>query len=267
MNRPGDAEILIAARSALLDALEALTDQRAALVLIGAQAIYLHTGAAPVALAEATKDTDLAVDPRALHDYPLLEEAMQRAGFYLNRTDPQPGSWLSARVDLMVPELLAGLGERRDTPGRLLDKDAHDVYRLLRATETVTLATALAELQGNELARSVTDEAIVYLERLFAAGPEALGAMMGLKYAYTPKFIARERFPAFPRSGAAGLRTCCRPARGRVAAVHVEADDVARASARSRRSTWDWRVSYRIGTAIRLVSGRMIVAAQQANEI
>ena len=181
MSRPGDAEILVAARSALLDALETLTDQQAALVLIGTQAIYLHTGAAPVALAEATKDTDLAVDPRALHDYPRLEEAMQRAGFYRNRTDPQPGSWLSARGipgDLMVPELLAGLGERRDTPGRLLDKDAHDVYRLLRATETVTLATALAELQGNELAGSVTDEAIVYLERLFAAGPEALGAMM-----------------------------------------------------------------------------------------
>ena len=244
MNRPGDAEILIAARSALLDALEALADQCGALVLIGAQAIYLHTGDAPVALAEATKDSDLAVDPRALHDEPLLEEAMKRAGFHRNLIDPQPGSWLSPSgipVDLMVPALLAGgsgrrggripphsrhatrcatglepavvdhapmtirsldpedtrsaeievagpaalliaklhkLGERQNMPGRLLDKDAHDVYRLLVATETLTLASALAELRGSELAGSVTKEAMTYLEQLFAPGPEALGATM-----------------------------------------------------------------------------------------
>lgn len=61
MSRAGDADLLVAARSALLDALEALADQRDALVLIGAQAIYLHTGAAVVALAEATKDSDLAI--------------------------------------------------------------------------------------------------------------------------------------------------------------------------------------------------------------
>jgi hypothetical protein len=244
MNPPGDVDVLVAARSALLDALDALADQREALVLIGAQAIYLHTGAVPVALGEATKDTDLAIDPRALSDDPLLEEAMQRAGFHRNLTDPQPGSWLSPRgipVDLMVPAALAGeggrrgaripphsrhatrrapgleaavvdhapmtitaldphdtravemevagpaallvaklhkLGERRDTPERLLDKDAHDVYRLLVAVDTGPLGTALVELGRSELAGSVTDEAIVYLEQLFASGPEALGSMM-----------------------------------------------------------------------------------------
>lgn len=113
MNRPGDAEILVAARRALLVALEALDAQRSALVLIGAQAIYLHTGGAPVALAEATKDTDLAIDPRVLHDFPLIEEAMRRAGFEPNPIGRQPGSWLSPDgipVDLMVPEMLAGQG-------------------------------------------------------------------------------------------------------------------------------------------------------------
>src|SRR5215210_2872737 len=106
MSPAGDTDLLVEARTALLDALDALAEQREALVLIGAQAIYLHTGAAPVALAEATKDTDLAVDPRVLNNDPLLEEAMQRAGFHRNLTDPQPGSWLSPRgipVDLMVP--------------------------------------------------------------------------------------------------------------------------------------------------------------------
>lgn len=244
MNRPGEADILVAARSALLDALEALADQKAALVLIGAQAIYLHTGGAPVALAEATKDSDLAVDPRLLSDNPRLEEAMERAGFRPNLADPQPGSWVSPRgipVDLMVPSRLSGeggrrggripphdrratrrasgleaavvdhapmviksldpddprsaevevagpaallvaklhkLGERQNLPGRLFDKDAHDVYRLLVATATDTLASGLAELRGSELAGSVTQEAMAYLEQLFVSGPDALGAMM-----------------------------------------------------------------------------------------
>jgi hypothetical protein len=70
------------------------------------------------------------------------------------------------------------LGERRDTPDRLLDKDAHDIYRLLVAAGTDTLATALAKLQADELADRVTDEAIVCLEQLFASGPEALGSTM-----------------------------------------------------------------------------------------
>jgi hypothetical protein len=244
MSVPGDADILVAARSALLDALEALHDQRDALVLIGAQAIYLHTGAASVALGEATKDSDLAVDPRALSDSPLLDDAMQRAGFHRNLTEPQPGSWLSPSgipVDLMVPAALAGsggrrgaripphsrhatrrtpgleaavvdhapmtitaldpddrrsavievagpaallvaklhkLGERQGRPDRLLDKDAHDIYRLLAATDTGSLSRTLADLRKDELAGATTTEAIHYLDQLFASGPDALGSTM-----------------------------------------------------------------------------------------
>jgi hypothetical protein len=54
MNRNGDADLLVAARGALLDALVALREHLDAVIVVGAQAIYLHTGAAPVALAEAT---------------------------------------------------------------------------------------------------------------------------------------------------------------------------------------------------------------------
>lgn len=116
MSAPGDAELLTAARAALLDALDALAGHLDALVLIGAQAVYLHTGAAPVALAEATKDSDLAIDQRVLSDDPLLEEAMADAGFHRDLLHPQPGSWLSPSgipVDLMVPEALAGGSGRR----------------------------------------------------------------------------------------------------------------------------------------------------------
>jgi hypothetical protein len=116
MSPAGDADLLVAARSALLDALTALAAHREALVLIGAQAIYLHTDAAAVALAETTKDSDLAVDPRELHDAPLLDDAMEKAGFRLDTTHPQPGSWISPAgipVDLMVPTALAGDRGRR----------------------------------------------------------------------------------------------------------------------------------------------------------
>jgi len=49
---PGAADIFVAARSALLDALLALGDHTDMVTIIGAQAIYLHTGAthAPVSL-------------------------------------------------------------------------------------------------------------------------------------------------------------------------------------------------------------------------
>jgi len=117
MNPPGaQPDQLVAARRALLDALGALQPHLDALVLIGAQAIYLHTGAANVTLAETTKDSDLALDTRALPDTPLLEHAMQQAGFRLDPDSPQPGSWLSRDyipVDLLVPAALAGPGGRR----------------------------------------------------------------------------------------------------------------------------------------------------------
>jgi len=79
MNQPGGADLLLAARSALLDALEALKEHINAVIVVGAQAIYLHTGAAPVALAEATKDCDLVLDTRELAPEPLLEDAMRAA--------------------------------------------------------------------------------------------------------------------------------------------------------------------------------------------
>ncbi len=92
MSTIGDTELLVAARRALLDALEALQAHRDSVIVIGAQAVYMHTGAAEVALAEATKDSDLALDARSLADSPLLEEAMRAAGFQLDPHSRQPGT-------------------------------------------------------------------------------------------------------------------------------------------------------------------------------
>jgi len=126
---PGADEVLVAARSALLDALMALGDHAEEVTLIGAQAIYLHTGAADVALAETTKDSDLVFDPRDLVDGPLLEEAMTAAGFRQSLESPQPGAWLSPAgipVDLMVPE---GVGSRMAGRAETFVGDADTVAR------------------------------------------------------------------------------------------------------------------------------------------
>ena len=107
---PGVRDEYRIARRVLLDALEALKDHRDAVILVGAQAIYLHTGASPVAVAEFTTDADLALDPGALRTEPQLERAMSDAGF--TRKSDQPGIWWSSpdtiEVDLLVPEAVAG---------------------------------------------------------------------------------------------------------------------------------------------------------------
>jgi hypothetical protein len=106
----------IAARRTLLDALQALEAQRDALVLVGAQAVYLYTGEADVPIATQTKDSDLAVIPADLHDAPTLDDAMRVAGFLQDITEHQPGAWLSPDgipVELLVPATLHRGGGRR----------------------------------------------------------------------------------------------------------------------------------------------------------
>jgi hypothetical protein len=248
MSNPGDADdLLIRARSALLDALDALGAHRDSIVVIGAHAIYLHTAGAAVVVAEATKDSDLAIDPRTLQNEPLIEKAMERAGFYPDPEKNQPGAWLNPDgipVGLMVPEALAGgggkrargarvpphdnhamrrargleaavvdnelmvvgaldasdprrhevrvaataalvvakvhkIGERaKDKPDRLVDKDAHDVYRVLVHMPTAALAADFRQLLSDELAGEVTAQAVELLKDLFAAGPDAVGSLM-----------------------------------------------------------------------------------------
>jgi hypothetical protein len=238
----GDADLLIRARSVLLDALIALKAHRDSVIVIGAQAIYLHTGGAAVAVAEATKDSDLGIDMRTLGDDPLIEEAMRKAGFDQDPTAGQPGAWLSPDgipVDLMVPDSGAGkgtrsvqapphdkralrraigleaavvdnalmdipalgsendrvvearvagpaallvaklhkLGDRQQTPSRLVDKDAYDIYRLLVAVSTEELSRELVRLLADAYAGEVTLAALGFLGELFGSA-DSVGSVM-----------------------------------------------------------------------------------------
>lgn len=237
------------ARRGLLDALDALQDHLDAIILVGAQAIYLHTGEADVALAVFTTDGDLVIDPSILGTAPLIEAALTSGGFEpLKDKDGQRvvGSWITdfdVAVDLMVPAEVAGSGKKssrgveapphdryamrrtrglegalveyrvteivspepndsrsfevkvagpaallvaklhkisdrlEQPPDRRDDKDAHDVYRLLRRVETATLAGGLQRLLGRPASKVVATEAIGMLRELFGS-INAVGSLM-----------------------------------------------------------------------------------------
>ena len=227
---PGDFDdMYVRARSALLDATDALAPQLDSIVLVGAQAIYLHTGAADLAIAEFTTDADFSVEPGTLSDSPLLGSLLTERGFTPRE---HPGGWLSPSgvyVDIMVPEALAGRGtrsadlgvhgkraarralglegalvdrqphtivaldpqdartvtmnvagpgallvaklqklwERTTNEDRVKDKDALDVFRILRAVPTADLARRLALLRASPEAATVAGSAVRQLDELF----------------------------------------------------------------------------------------------------
>ncbi len=227
----------IAARETLLDAVQAVEPHRDAVILVGAQAIYVHTEKADAdfAISPFTYDADLVLDPGLLQDKPTIVEAMGRAGFELG---DQPGLYTrndSAKVDLLVPEAAGGPGRRaarlgphgnraamkvhglegalvshtkrqitslvpassRSTilkvagPGALLvskvhkiderlddpddrrrlplQKDAFDIYRLLRAIDTAELASEFRRLRAHTISSSVTSGALSAFQNLFGS--------------------------------------------------------------------------------------------------
>ncbi len=233
-------ELYILARTVLLDALEALGAHRDAIVLVGAQAVYLHVGAADLAVRPYTTDGDLVLDPARLGEIPPLERALTEAGFLPKRSDTV-GVWITKRpessgsqaevcVDLLVPagvspgkgrraarltghDALAArkviglegalvdvelrkIGALSEDDGRVFDvqvagpaallvaklikiddrigterysdKDALDVIRLLRGTDTDQLADRMNRLLGDARCVEVTTRALAVLERDFA---------------------------------------------------------------------------------------------------
>lgn len=175
---PPDPEY-VAARRVLLNALTALADHRDALVVVGAQAIYLHTGSADLdqTVAPYTTDGDLAVNPSLLGDDPALEAAMTGAGFHLS---PQPGGhvepgiWITQAtidgvpydvpVDLIVPEGVATGGGRR---GARLGPHGKRAAR-----RAVGLEAALVDNTPITLTSLEPDDSRVVTARV--AGPAAL---------------------------------------------------------------------------------------------
>lgn len=167
-------ELTLLARQVLLDAIEALGAHRDAIVLVGAQAVYLHVGDADLAVAPYTTDGDLVLDPAALGEIPPLERALLDAGFLPKKAD-SVGIWITYRpsshsrktevaIDLLVPEGVSpGKGRRA---ARLAGHDAR------AARKVVGLEGALVDNDRMKLGALAEGDDRVFEVRV--AGPAAL---------------------------------------------------------------------------------------------
>jgi hypothetical protein len=161
----------VLARRVLLDALQALGEQRSAVVLVGAQAIYLHTGDADLAVAPYTTDGDVAIDPSRLRNDPKLAEALGGAGFSADTryvgtwimSRPLEGKSVEVKIDLMVPEAVGGPGRR----GARLGPHGNRAARKARGLE----ATLVDQQQRTIEALEDEDERAF---EVAVAGPAAL---------------------------------------------------------------------------------------------
>lgn len=143
----------IEAREVLLDALESLGDQRGAVIIAGAQAVYLRTGESAFlgGVQAYTTDADLVLDPSSIGEDPKLEAAMAKAGLTLMKvgdTAVEPGIWIKpsalapagiVAVDLIVPEGLAPPGGRR---GARLGTHGNRAARKIRGLEAAVVDTS-----------------------------------------------------------------------------------------------------------------------------
>lgn len=174
MKRCGVDELYILAREVLLDALDALARHRNAIVLVGAQAIYLHVGDADLAVSPFTTDGDLVLNPDTLGENPALEKALAQAGFAPKAAD-SVGIWIAERetsslpkvnvaIDLLVPRSVSPGGGRRA---------AHLLGHSHRAARIVSgLEGALVD-NDQHILTSLSNSASRKIE-ISVAGPAAL---------------------------------------------------------------------------------------------
>lgn len=165
--------LYVAARRVLLDALQALAAHRSALILVGAQAVYLRTRASTLIVAPFTRDADLAINPGSLAPKPALEVLMAGADFR-PIGGGQVGSWVRStlisgvdheiEVDLLVPEGVAGGSGRRS-----VELPGHD--RLV-ARRTLGLEAAL--IDNGPLRVAALEEGDARAYDIAVAGPGAL---------------------------------------------------------------------------------------------
>lgn len=183
---PGETEFdyapeYVTARAVLLDALDALYPHLPTIIIVGAQAVYLHTGAGDLVGPPMTTDGDLALNVNSLQCNPEITAAMTAADF---RPGRNPGRWTGrgdVAVDIMVAPFQSGRTARdarsarlvghekwaaRTTAGqRVKQKDSLDMLRLLQAVETDDLIAGVRLHLADEHAREVTIQALNFLKR------------------------------------------------------------------------------------------------------
>ncbi|MDR1431528.1 MAG: hypothetical protein LBI99_05355, partial [Propionibacteriaceae bacterium] len=131
-----------AARRVLLDALNALRDHLDNLILVGAQAVYLHTGEGTLAVPPMTTDGDLALNTQRLAGSPEIAQTLITAGF---APGSNPGHWLGARsiaIDIMVVPYQAGTTSK-SARGARIPPHAKNVGRIAPGLEPALIDNAI----------------------------------------------------------------------------------------------------------------------------
>jgi hypothetical protein len=95
----------------------------------------------------------------------------------LESSDRRQFELLVAGPTALLVSKLHKFGDRQEDGNRLDDKDAHDIYRLMRAVPTAVFAEKMEVLQHHEVAGDVTLVAVDLLDALFGS-PLSLGSSM-----------------------------------------------------------------------------------------
>jgi hypothetical protein len=161
----------VRARKILLDALVGLAEHLNAVILVGAQAIYLHVGEGDLAIAPYTTDGDIALNPAALAGDPKIDALMRRAGFTPDPDRSHVGTWLApggVPVDLLVPEAVAGRGSRSadlGPQGNRIARRAKGLEAALVDNVTMTM-TALDPADGRRISVAVAGPTALLIAKL-----------------------------------------------------------------------------------------------------
>jgi len=191
MNQPGDQE-LVRARTGLLDAIQALEPQLESLILVGAQAIYLHTQSISLPVAATTSDADIVFDPDLLLSDPTVGEAMTEAGFVPNSLEDAVGSWVSSSgvpIDLMVPVSIGGTGRRS------VSRTPHEPNSIRK---TIGLECCVFDSPKQHIFSNEDSDDRNYLIRV--ASPAALLVAKLIKFGErldSPRFVAKDAYDIY----------------------------------------------------------------------
>lgn len=167
------AEEYVRARSVLLDALEALEDHLDNLVLIGAQAVYHHTGDSELSVPLMTTDGDLAINTSDLSDDPEIGRTMNDAGF---EPGANPGHWKGAGevvIDLMVAPHQSGTSKRTARAARL-SPHSKQTARIAKGLEPALVDNSTSSIEALD-----ADDTRAFDLRI--AGPAALLTAKAIK--------------------------------------------------------------------------------------
>ena len=200
-------ELYDLAKQTLFQAIEALEEHRESVILVGAQAVYIHTLHISIPVEPFTTDADLVLDSRNLQANPGIDALLGRAGFLPNPSSDAVGSWVSPAgipLDLMVPASYGGPGRRaarlpnhgdrtlRKTPGIeavLFDNSPHSIqdadsksgvsYKISVAGPASLLIAKLVKFHERAgTTRLIQKDAYDIYRLLLAVDPETLVAKL-----------------------------------------------------------------------------------------